>query len=313
MSQGLRKWCAVSVDLDEIPHYSAIHGLSNLQLNLNAVYSLAVPRLMEWSEQQEIPLTLFTIGRDCEREPVQAALSNAIARGHEIGNHSLDHRYDLTRLDAAEMRRQVGGAQSLFNDVLGVRPVGFRAPGYATNDVLYEVLCDAGFRYSSSVFPCPPYYAAKVGAIWLKRLLGKRSASIIDDPRVLSAPTEPYRVGVPYWRRGQGILEFPIQTTPGLRLPFIGTTINLFGPRRARWLTRQIIGVPFVNLELHGIDLLDRFDHLQALAPYQPDLKVALHQKLAALNATLQVLKEAGYAFTTLAAAAERLHPLASR
>jgi hypothetical protein len=137
------------------------------------------------------------------------------------------------------------------------------------------------------------------------RLRGRRSRSILDTPKVLGAPTRPYRVGTPYWTRGGGLLELPVQVTPVLRLPFIGWTLNLAGPSRARLMARMCVGEPLVNLELHGIDLLDATDGLSELAPYQPDVTVPLARKLDVLGGIVDVLKRAGYAFVTLREAAE--------
>jgi hypothetical protein len=92
--------------------------------------------------------------------------------------------------------------------------------------------------------------------------------------------------------------------TRGLRLPFIGTTLTLFGPDRARWLTRGVLGAPLVNLELHGIDVLDREDGLEALAAHQPDVRVPTSRKLEALSAAIETLKAAGYSFVRLDEAA---------
>jgi hypothetical protein len=122
---------------------------------------------------------------------------------------------------------------------------------------------------------------------------------------VLAAPTRPYRVGRPYWRRGDGVLELPVQVTRGARLPFIGTTVTLAGPDRARWLARMCAGEPLVNLELHGIDVLDASDGLDALVPHQPDVRMPVAQKLAALGAVVETLKGAGHAFVTLREGAE--------
>jgi hypothetical protein len=103
------------------------------------------------------------------------------------------------------------------------------------------------------------------------------------------------------------MLELPIQVTPGLRLPFIGTLLTLLGPRGARLLTRRLVGQPFVNLELHGIDLLDRHDGLQALARHQPDLAVPVSRKWEVLVAVVDELRAAGYRFVRLDAAAREL------
>lgn len=307
MPAPVSKLCAVSVDLDEIHHYCAIHGLGPQQLNAHAVYDVAVERLCNWAQQLGIPLTLFAVGVDVTRGASADALKRAVDLGHEIGNHSLNHNYALTRLGPAQMQTEVAGAIDLVVDRVGVKPVGFRAPGYTTNDELYRVLVENGVRYSSSVFPCPAYYGLKVAAICAKRLLGRKSASVIDAPRVLTAPVGPYRIGAPYWRRGTGMLELPIQTTPGLRLPYIGTFLTWGGPKFTAWATRRVSGLPFVNLELHGIDVLDRNDGLEALVPYQYDVRIAVAKKLETLTLAVEQLKSAGFAFCRLDEAAERV------
>src|ERR1019366_3406928 len=115
---------------------------------------------------------------------------------------------------------------------------------------VFAALAALGVLYDSSVFPCPAYWAAKAAAIMLIAARGRRSRSIVDTPAVLTAPTRPYRVGRPYWRRGGGLLR-----------------------------TGMGVGEPLVNLELHGIDVLDAADGLEALRPHQPDVRVPTARK----------------------------------
>lgn len=300
--------CAVSVDLDEVRHYYAIHGLSGAAgPGEHAVYDVALPRFRQLALGLGLPLTLFVVGADLERAANRDVLRAFVADGHELGNHSHDHHYDLTRRSPEVMREQIERANHAIERHVGVRPVGFRAPGYVVSDALYEALEACGMRYSSSVFPCPPYYAAKLLAITGGKLRGRASSSLVDTPRVLGAPRRPYRVGAPYWRRGGGMLELPIQVTPGLRLPFIGTSLSLAGPRFSRVLARSLVGEPLVNLELHGVDLLDSGDGLEPLAKLQVDLRVPLQRKRRALEGVIETLRAAGYELVTLAEAAERL------
>jgi peptidoglycan/xylan/chitin deacetylase (PgdA/CDA1 family) len=301
---------AVSVDLDEIPNYFAIHGLSAGPDARHAVYDVAVPRLLDLAAELAIPLTLFAIGRDLERPEAAAALRRAREAGHEIANHSLDHRYDLTRLPGPEMRLQVRGGADAIEAAVGERPQGFRAPGYTITDELFAVLEGEGVAYDSSVFPCPAYLGAKAAAIALIALSGRRSHSVVDTPAVLLAPRRPYRVGRPYHRRGHGLLELPIQVTRGPRLPYIGTSLTLGGPAVARALTRLVVGEPLVNLELHGIDILDEHDGLGPLAPHQPDVRVPLAVKRVVLRETVERLRAHGYRFTTLRDASTSIAPL---
>jgi peptidoglycan/xylan/chitin deacetylase (PgdA/CDA1 family) len=298
------KLCAVSVDLDEIPFYFQIHGLTASSLAANAVFDTALDRLESWAASLSIPLTLFAIGATLERAENGPKLRRLAALGHEIGNHTLSHRYELTRLSRAEMEGEVVRAQDVIERACGVRPLGFRAPGYTVSDELLDVVAHAGFRYDSSVFPCPSYWALKAAAMALIRARGRRSHSILDTPRVLTAPTQPYRIGAPYWSRGDGLLELPVQVTRGLRLAFIGTWLTMAGPRGARQLTRMVLGDRLVNLELHGIDVLDANDGLSELSVHQPDVKVASTRKLETLTAVVHTLRDAGYRFVRLDEAA---------
>lgn len=300
-----RKLCAVSVDLDEIRHYRAIHGLGPpAETERSLVYELGLGRLTGWATSEGLPLTWFVVGADLD-VPANASRVRALAEGgDEIGCHSQNHFYDLTRRPRGEMQREVEEALDAIERVTGTRAVGFRAPGYTVSDALFEVLSEAGVQYDSSVFPCPSYYALKALAQGTLALRGRRSQSVLDTPEVLTAPVRPYRVGRPYYRRGAGLLELPIQVTRGVRLPFIGTTLALAGPRGGRWLARGVVGEPLVNLELHGIDALDVDDGLGTLGPLQRDLRVPHTRKLEAFSEVVRLLRTQGYSFVLLREAA---------
>lgn len=297
----MKKLCAISVDLDEIAHYHAIHGLAAPDAaSASAAYDVALGRLERLASDFDAKLTLFAVGKSLERETSAAALRALASKGYEIANHTLSHRYDLTRLGRDAIRDEIAGGIASIERATGACPTGFRAPGYTITDEVFDVLDELGVGYDSSVFPCPAYYAAKTAAIAWIRARGRTSRSVVDAPRVLAAPTRPYRVGRPYQRRGAGMLEIPVQVTRGARLPFIGTSITLAGPTRARWLAKMVAAEPVVNLELHAIDVLDERDGLGALAPHQPDVRVPLRRKIESLGAALEVLRDAGHAMVRL-------------
>src|SRR5262245_47322184 len=124
MSFETKKICAVSVDLDEIPNYFEIHGIGQTDAPASAmslVYDLALERLDSLAKGEEIPLTLFAIGRDLDRPEAAAALKRMRAAGHEIANHSLDHLYDLTRKDRATVRDQIAQSADAIERAVGER------------------------------------------------------------------------------------------------------------------------------------------------------------------------------------------------
>ena len=303
--------CAVSVDLDEIDCYASIHGLPAPDPSCaHAVYGNALPRFEELFDALSLRATFFAIGRDLEAGGIAAtAVARLANSGHEIGNHSFNHRYDFTRLSLEEITREIGEGIAAIERAVGARPSGFRAPGYLVTDAVFDALEGLGVRYDSSVFPCPVYYGAKSAALGAIALRRRSSRSIMGDPRVLLAPADPYRVGRPYHTRGNGLIELPIGVTrgPTARLPYIGTSLVVGGEATARWLTKRMLGRPLVNLELHGIDLCEaEQDGLGWLRPHQPDLRRAIEEKRRALEAAIWTLRGAGYTFVTLAEAAQR-------
>jgi len=307
-SPGDRRLAAISVDLDEIDCYAAIHGLRPpADGSAHAVYDRALPRLAELFARQGVPATFFVIGKDLARADNAREVARLAEDGHEIGSHSQSHFYDLTRRDRATVRSELELAAQAIARVTGARPEGFRAPGYTVSDALLELVAETGHAYDASVFPCPAYFGAKTLAIGAVRARGRRSRSIVDDPRVLLAPADPYRVGRPYWQRGGGLVELPIGVTREAtgRLPYIGTSVVLGGPTGAQLLTRMIAGRPLVSLELHGIDLADAAqDGLGWLRPHQPDLRRPVKAKTAALSSAIEALRSHGYELVTLRQAA---------
>ncbi|MBW2529734.1 MAG: polysaccharide deacetylase family protein [Deltaproteobacteria bacterium] len=301
-------WCALSVDLDEISHYRSAHGLAPAERSAHAVYDVALERVADFAATERLPVTLFAVGQDLERPAAAARLARCAAAGLPVENHSMRHRYDLTRLGRQRLQAEVLEGHRAIERCTGRAPVGFRAPGYTVSDELLDVLDQAAYRFDSSVFPCPPYYAAKALVMAGMRLAGRRSAAVLDTPQVWRAPRQPYRPSRPWFRPGgTGLVELPILVTPRLRLPVIGTSLALAGPRLARAILRRCRSLPFVGLELHGIDFLEAADGLRDLARVQVDLRIPVTSKLAVLRAVLAELRDAGRRFATLAEVAEAL------
>ncbi len=302
---------AISVDLDSLPHYCRIHGLDEGMLGLSArrlVHEVAIPRFLELFSRLSVKGTFFAIGEDLSDDACAKAVRASHHEGVEIANHSFGHDYALTRLSALGIAEQVERGSRAIEDVTGVAPVGFRAPGYTLNAAVYGALSDQGYRYDSSTFPAAPYYAAKASVMGALSLLGRPSRSVLDNPLVLAAPTSPYRPDPeqPY-RRGKGrVLEFPIAVSPLLRFPFIGTFAAAFPRPAVRAVYRTMRGMPFFNFELHGVDVLDERDGIpRELVRQQRDLSVPHSLKMTPLHEVFSWLSN-DFEVVTLQQAAER-------
>jgi len=303
---------SVSVDLDSIACYHRIHALPEAPSDAGrfAILRRALPRLGELFAKHGISVTLFVVGKDLEDDAEgRGVIADLAKAGHEIASHSYTHPYDLVRLGRAGIADEIDRAHSAIAEACVCPPVGFRAPGYEVSADLVDVLCERGYHYDASVFPAIPYYLAKAAVMAAMRVTGRRSGSILGSPQVLGAPRLPYRpaAGSPYRRGNLPIVEMPVTVTPRLRLHVIGTSIVLSPEWLRRRLVASALGTPHFNLELHGIDLADAESDgvSSALVARQPDLRVSLGRKLAALEATLTEARAAGASFLTLAEAAE--------
>lgn len=301
----------VSVDLDEIDCYHAIHGLSFSpgENAARAVYARALPRIARFFEETEIKGTFFVVGKDLGSMENSQKIAGLSRVGHEIANHTQSHFYDFSLLPTQEQAREIEAAGDAVLRATGIAPRGFRAPGYNINLGIVSMLARQGYIYDSSVFPCPTYYAAKAAAIGVKQLAGRTSKSILGDPRVLGAPVTPYRMGeCGVWTRGEnGLKELPITVVTKARLPFIGTSVAVSGRLGAKMLAKSAAALPVVNLELHGMDFLDAdTDDLAYLKAHQTDLRVPLKKRAAALEVAIKTILDKGLEPIPLAQAAER-------
>jgi hypothetical protein len=288
--------CSVSVDLDPLGCYYGIHGLGTPPSQLeNVVLRRALPRFAEMFDRRGIKATFFIVGSDVARDAAgRSQLTQLAKNGHELGNHTYTHPYELTRLTRERIDDEVRRAHQVISE-LGPPPVGFRAPGYDMSTPVLEVLMAHGYRYDSSVFPSWSYYALKAGVMGAMALMGRRSRAVMIDPRALIAPVLPYRPGVsPFWRGQSTLVELPISVSPKLRIPAFGTSLVTLPTRARVMLLESMRRRPFYNLELHGIDLIgaDEDGIPAALVARQHDLRVPLTQKQRALEASLDRLAQ---------------------
>lgn len=242
---------------------------------LRAVPELALQRLCDLFEALRVRGTFFVIGREAGIAP--SSLKSAAGAGHEIASHSHAHDYALSRHKREEIARDLALAERAIVDACGQKPRGFRAPGYTISASLLDAVRDRGYAYDSSLLPSPPYYAAKAAALAVYALRRRRSESILGGVGQLFAPRRPHR------RRG--VRELPVATLPVLRAPVIGTTVLPLP-----WLARAGSAGGHLNLELHGIDVLDHSDVPPAIAAVQPGLRMRAAEKLRRLRGLLESL-----------------------
>ncbi len=285
----------ISLDLDDLDSYEAIHGLEPSGRRGLAL-ELWLPRFLDVFAKLEVRATIFVIGEGLERDLAgagrgAAALRRALAEGHELGNHSHAHAYDFHTWSAEAIAADLRRCDTLLRE-LGAIPKGFRAPGYThTRNMLIQAAA-LGYSYDSSLLPSPTYYLGKLGVLGARRLRGRKSASQTTGARSFVGPT------AVHYLPEVGLWEVPISVSSALRLPLTGTFLlgdsaPMLGRLQAGALRREAAQTRHLHLELHAIDLADPdADGLDAkLVARQRELKTPLDRRLQRLVELLEARK----------------------
>lgn len=258
--------CLLSLDLDDAWTYLRAAGRGDWQRTATVV-PLVSERLLDLLRRHACKFTLFVIARDLEDERKLAAIRPFVQEGHEIGCHSYMHEPTFATLDKEQVRSEVLRACDLIEQKLGVRPVGFRAPGFAISPHTLAVLREAGVRYDGSFLPTFLGPLARLYYFFHSKLSAeekrKRKAmygGIGDAFGPLRA--RPFAGAPP-------VLNVPVSTMPLLRAPFhLSYVLWLSG--FSRFLARRYLGLGLSLCRLtrlppsylmHSLDFVGKGEH----------------------------------------------------
>ncbi|MCC7596233.1 DUF3473 domain-containing protein [Janthinobacterium sp. FW305-129] len=174
-----------------------------------------IERILLLLESRRIHATFFTLGWIAERYP--AMLRRVAAAGHEVASHGYAH-LRASEQSAAQFADDVRRSKTILEQLTGLAVRGYRAPSFsigAANLWAFDVLQEAGYRYSSSIYP-----------------IRHDHYGMPDAPRFAWRPRGP-----------QGVLELPVSTVRlrGRNLPAGGGGyFRLLPYALSRWLLRRI-------------------------------------------------------------------------
>lgn len=97
--------------------------------------------------------TFFTLGWIAERYP--AVVRRIVDGGHELASHGYSH-HRATEQSHTDFRDDVVRAKEVLEQIAGCEVRGYRAPSFSighANLWAFDCLLDAGYCYSSSVYP----------------------------------------------------------------------------------------------------------------------------------------------------------------
>jgi peptidoglycan/xylan/chitin deacetylase (PgdA/CDA1 family) len=117
----------------------------------------AIPRILALLRRHDVRTTFFVVGHTALAYP--DAVKAIIADGHEIGHHGWVHE-DPYLLDREREEWVFDQGLAALDAAVGVRPVGYRAPGALHSHSTVDILLQNGMLYdaSCSASDFEPYY-----------------------------------------------------------------------------------------------------------------------------------------------------------
>ena len=213
-----RQLCSLSLDLDDMWTYLKTHGDAGWQ-EYPSYLETVVPRVLALLTERDLRLTWFIVGRDAADPRHQAVLRSITDAGHEVGNHSFHHEPWLHLYSDAQIEEELARAEGAIESATGIRPEGFRGPGYSFSPALLSILARRGYRYDCSTFPsflgplARMYYFAT--ARGLSKEEKRQRAQLFGKLSEGFRPLKPY-----HWNTASGpLLEIPVTTTPLVKVP----------------------------------------------------------------------------------------------
>jgi peptidoglycan-N-acetylglucosamine deacetylase len=108
---------------------------------------VGVPKILDYLRSIELRATFFIPGWVVD---THTKMCEAIVQaGHEIGHHGYSHKRPEPQ-DLVQDSEEIDRALEALQRVLGVKPIGYRAPSGENYDGLLKHLWDRGILYSSS-------------------------------------------------------------------------------------------------------------------------------------------------------------------
>ena len=110
-------------------------------------------RILDIFDRYRVKATFFMLGWVAERYP--ELVRRMIAEGHELASHGYSH-VRVSCQTRGEFRDDIVRTRKLLEDIGGCRVSGYRAASFSINrETLWalEELQDAGYLYSSSIYP----------------------------------------------------------------------------------------------------------------------------------------------------------------
>jgi len=215
----MKPTASVSFDIDNQWSYMKTHGDAGWE-SFPSYLDILLPRVVDFFAARDLKITFMVVGQDAALEKNHESLRLLATAGHEIGNHSFNHEPWLHRYTPEAIRDELSRAEDAIDRATGVRPQGFRGPGFSVSTEILRTLAERGYVYDASTFPT--YIGPLARAYYFMKSSGlskddqEKRKELFGSMRDGLRPLKPYLWDI----QPSQMLEIPVTTLPGIKAPF---------------------------------------------------------------------------------------------
>ena len=283
---------SLSLDLDNQWSYMKTHGDAGWE-SFPSYLDIVVPRTLAFFKDLDLTITFFIVGQDAALEKNRSAISSIAEAGHEIGNHSFNHEPWLHLYSKPELVEEFEKTENAIADVTGMRPVGFRGPGYSLSPTVLEVLGERGYEYDCSILPT--YIAPLARAYYFFK-----SPQMSDEERekrkkLFGKFADGFQTLKPHFveAAGKSLVEIPVTTFPIVKTPIHASYLlylSTFSRPLAKAYWRSAIAMCKLtgvspSLLLHPLDFMSGSDTEEL--KFFPGMNIPVENKLKLVSEIL--------------------------
>lgn len=134
---------AVSAQGRQVPIYRVETPQQAVAISFDASWGAEyTPLILDILDEYNVKTTFFLVNIWLEEYPDLAR--EIVARGHELGLHSVSHP-DFTTLSRSQMDRELAGNFALIKELTGYEPTLFRCPFGAYNNQVLQASREGGY------------------------------------------------------------------------------------------------------------------------------------------------------------------------
>ena len=219
IGMGKKNIASISLDLDNQWAYMKIHGDSGWE-KFPSYLDRFIPHVLDLLDQLTLKITFFIVGQDAAIDENKKYIKQIVENGHEVGNHSFNHESWLHLYPKEKIRNEILWAENHIKDVTGIKPVGFRGPGFSWSNNLLEILSELKYEYDASTLPT---FIGPFARFYYFRTTKLTSEEKKERKKLFGTFKDGFRPIKPYfWKvnKNKKLLEIPVTTIPFIKTPF---------------------------------------------------------------------------------------------